>query len=140
MKNIVIKLKFLVLILLLTGCATTQEKLLETNTSQVKLRSIQTRAFDTTDIKKMMRCIILTLQDLGFVLDKADLELGIVSATKLNKYDLRMTITVRPRGKSQLLVRANAQYEMQAIKNPLPYQNFFTSLSKSIFLEAHQIE
>ncbi len=52
------------------------------DTSQVQLRSIQSRAFDTTDKEKTMRAIIATLQDLGFMLDRADYTLGVVAASK----------------------------------------------------------
>jgi hypothetical protein len=81
-----------------------------------------------------------TLQDLGFVIDKADATLGTVSATKLKRYALRMTVTVRPRGETQLLVRANAQYDVQSVTDPEPYQQFFTSLEKAMFLTAHQAD
>ena len=86
---------------------------------------MQTRAFDTTDRKKTLRTVIATLQDLGFVVDKADDELGTVSGTKLNGYALRMTVTVRPRGKSQTLVRANSTYNVTPVEDPAPYQQFF---------------
>ncbi len=134
---------FLVLIvfsLLVVGCATTQQRLLDSDSSQVQLRSIQTRAFDTTDKEKTLRTIMSTLQDLGFVIDKADATLGTVSATKLKHYALRMTVTVRPRGETQLLVRANAQYNVQPVTDPEPYQQFFTSLEKAMFLTAHQAD
>jgi len=81
-----------------------------------------------------------TLQDLGFVLDKADAILGTVSATKLKGYALRMTVTVRTRGKTQLLVRANAQYNLQPVTDPEPYRQFFASLEKAMFLTAHQAD
>ena len=84
--------------------------------------------------------MISTLQDLSFVVDKADLELGTVSATKLSGYQLRMTVTVRPRGTNQMLVRANAQYMDKAVEDPKPYQDFFTALEKSMFLTAHQVD
>ena len=87
-----------------------------------------------------MRTIISSLQDLGFVVDKADATLGSVSGTKLNKYALRMTVTVRPRGRSQLLVRANVQYGLEPVTDPEPYQDFFTSLEKAMFLTAHLVE
>ena len=108
--------------------------------SQVALRQIQTRAFDTTDRKKTMRTIIATLQDLGFVIDKADETLGTVSGTKLNGYSLRMTVTIRPRGNKQTIVRANAQYNITAVEDPEPYQQFFAALEKSIFLTAQQVD
>ena len=125
---------------LLVGCATTQQRLLDSDSSQVQLRSIQTRAFDTTDKEKTLRTIMSTLQDLGFVIDKADATLGTVSATKLKYYALRMTVTVRPRGETQLLVRANAQYNVKPVTDPEPYQQFFTSLEKAMFLTAQQAD
>lgn len=122
------------------GCATTQQRLLDSESSQVQLRSIQTRAFDTIDKEKTLRTVMSTLQDLGFVIDKADATLGTVSATKLKNYALRMTVTVRPRGETQLLVRANAQYNVQPVTDPEPYQQFFVSLEKAMFLTAHQAD
>jgi len=125
----------------LSGCQTTSSsQLLKADQSQVQTRNIQTRAFDTTDKNKTLRTVISTLQDLGFVVDKADEVLGSVSATKLDGYQLRMTVTVRPRGQTQLLVRANAQYNLTAVEDPEIYQDFFTSLGKSMFLTAHNVD
>jgi len=125
---------------MLASCAPSTKQVLATQESQVKLRSIQSRAFDTTDQGKLLRTVIATLQDLGFVVDKADDTLGIVSGTKLDRYALRMTVSVRPRGKTQLLVRANAQFNIRAVEDPEPYQQFFDALSKAIFLTAHQVD
>jgi len=124
----------------LCSCTPSTKQVMATSESQVQLRSIQTRAFDTTDKEMMLRTIIATLQDLGFIIDKADNVLGSVSGTKLNTYELRITVTVRPRGETQLLVRANAQYEIHAVEDPEPYQQFFESLSKALFLTAHQVD
>ncbi len=136
------------LMFLVTACATTQDHLLDMNTSQVQLRSIQSRAFDTTDKEKTMRAIIATLQDLGFMLDRADYTLGVVTASKaradsvqMQAYaSLRITVTVRPRGEKQLLVRASAEYLRSPVTDAKPYQNFFNSLEKAMFLEAHQVD
>ena len=125
----------------LAGCQTTSnQQLLKTSDSQVKTRNIQTRAFDTTDKNKTLRTVIATLQDLGFVIDKADDMLGSVSATKLDGYKLKMSVTVRPRGKEQMLVRANAQYNITPVEDPEIYQDFFTALGKSMFLAAHAVD
>lgn len=127
--------------LVLAGCQTDSRKqALETGASQVALRAIQSRAFDTTEREKLLRTIIATLQDLSFVIDKADATLGSVSATKLDGYQLRITVTVRPRGETQSLVRANAQYNVEPVEDPEPYQQFFTALEKSVFLTAHQVD
>lgn len=123
-----------------TACGTSRAKLMAMDESQLKLRSIQTRTFDTPDKQKTMRTVIATLQDLGFVIDDADEKLGTVSATKLEGYALRVTVTVRPRGETQMLVRANAQYQLATVADPEPYQNFFISLEKAMFLTAQQVD
>jgi len=131
----------LIALVALAGCEnTTARQVLAADTGAVQLRSMQTRAFDTTDREKTLRTVIATLQDLGFVIDKADETLGTVTATKLNVYQMRMTVTVRPRGEKQLLVRANAEFQDKAVSDPLPYQDFFTSLEKSMFLAAQQVD
>lgn len=128
-----------VALLLVSGCASQNSHVLAGG-NQVELRSMQTRAFDTTEQEKMLRAVISTLQDLDFIIDKADEELATVTGTKLSGYQVRMTVTVRPRGESQLLVRANAAYNLRAIEDPQPYQDFFSALSKSLFLVAHNVE
>lgn len=128
-----------VALLLVSGCASQNSHVLAGG-NQVELRSMQTRAFDTTEQEKMLRAVISTLQDLDFIIDKADEELATVTGTKLSGYQVRMTVTVRPRGESQLLVRANAAYNLSAIEDPQPYQDFFSALSKSLFLVAHNVE
>ena len=101
---------------------------------------IQPRAFETTENEKTLCTIIATLQDLGFVIDKADALLGTVTATKLQGYNLVMTVSVRPKGEKSIIVRASAQYNIKAITDPKPYQDFFAALSKAMFLEAQQID
>ncbi|MFH1107811.1 MAG: hypothetical protein V1790_01240 [Planctomycetota bacterium] len=122
------------------ACQSSKAELLKADSSAVKLRSIQTRAFDTTDKTATLRTAMATLQDLGFVIDSADDVIGTVSATKLDRYALRMTVTVRPRGTTQLLVRANAQYGLRAVEDPQPYQQFFDALGKAMFLAAQEVD
>jgi hypothetical protein len=126
---------------LLSACQTdSRQQVLATSASSVQLRSFQSRSFETTDREKTLRMVIATLQDLGFVVDNADATLGTVSGTKLDGYALRMTVSVRPRGETQTLVRASAQYNVTPVEEPAPYQQFFAALEKSMFLSAQQVE
>lgn len=127
-------------LLSVAGCASSRSQVLASEESQVKLRAMQSRAFDTTDTNHMLRTVMATLQDLGFIVDSADEKLGTVTATKLDGYALRMTVSVRSRGTKQLLVRASAQYNTSAVEEPEPYQQFFAALSKSLFLAAQQVD
>lgn len=129
-----------VMLLLIGGCAVSPHSGVMESASAVELRSFQSRVFDTSARQQTLRTVIATLQDLGFVIDKADATLGSVSATKLDGYRMRITVTVRPRGTERLLVRANAQHELSAVEDPEPYQNFFTALEKSMFLTAHAVD
>jgi len=109
-----------------TGCVSRDSRILETSESQLKLRSIQTRSFETNDKRMVTRIVVATLQDLNFVIDDADADLGTVSATKLSRY--------------QVKIRANARYNLQPIEDPQIYQDFFAALEKSLFLSANSVE
>lgn len=123
----------------LTACttATTNQRVLDsTDQSQLQRRSYQTRVFDTSDKEKVLRGVISTLQDLSFVIERADMVLGTVSGTKFQQgLMIRLTVSVRPKGE-QMVVRANGQMNVQPIEDPKAYQNFFSSLEKSLFLTA----
>jgi len=167
--------------LMFQGCAmqwgaeiqgSSSSQILMSEDSQVKLRSIQSRVFDTTDRAKILRAAVATMQDLFFDIDVLDEELGIVSGKKWFNYEspwadhptyylyetdkllifntnfrswgpfnyrkdlTRMTITVRPKEKTRLLVRASVQYNIRAVEDPEMYQKFFKTLSQSLFLAA----
>jgi hypothetical protein len=134
-------LSVMISVMLLTGCESPDRHILgNPEESQLQVRSIQTRAFDTKDKNMVVRNVVASLQDLGFVIDKADAELGTVTATKLSGYQIRMTVTVRPKGETQMAVRANGQYNDRVILDPAMYQDFFTVLQKSLFLTANSID
>ena len=123
---------------LLSGCATTNQRVLDSgDETQLQKRCYQSRIFETADKEKVLRATISTLQDLGFVIDRADLMLGSVSGTKLDGHQIKITVSVRPKGTDRMLVRANAQFNITPIEDPKHYQDFFASLEKSLFLTAH---
>jgi hypothetical protein len=55
--------------------------------SQVKVRSAQSRVFDTTDRRRMLEAVVGTFQDNGFQVELLDEELGIVSGKKFIEAD-----------------------------------------------------
>ena len=123
----------------ISGCASTTQRAMDSG-NQLQLRSMQTRVFDSADRVAVLRTVVATLQDLGFVIDQADSDLGTVSATKLNQYLIKMTVTVHARNATSVSVRASARYNLQPIEDPAIYQDFFTALEKSMFLKAQQVE
>ncbi len=81
------------LCLLLAGCPTpyefrhqdqwdSRDQIWLSEESQVKLRAAQSRVFDTTDRRRTLEAAIATMQDLGFMIEVLDEELGIVSGKK----------------------------------------------------------
>ncbi len=125
--------------LVISACAT-HHNAITAGGSQLEIRQIQTRTYDTLDRRATLRSVVATLQDLGFVIDKADYELATISATKLQNYEIRMTVTVREKGGNRLAVRANARFNNRPIEDPASYQDFFAALSKAMFLTAQQID
>lgn len=129
----------LVVMLLIAGCAAPNAAITEGG-SQMRVRQMQTRDYDTLDKRDTLRAVIATLQDLGFVIDKADHELATISATKLQDYQIRMTVTVRERDASRLSVRANARFNEETIDDPRAYRDFFVALDKAMFLALHEVD
>ena len=128
---------------LLASCAArppVREVIFEDQMTLVQMRSIQTRTFELTDRLKAMRAVIATLQDLDFVIDRADSRLGIVTATKLKGYHLHITVKVDDRRSGPLLVRVHLSVSFTNAASPESYtigsdmyQAFFASLGKNVF-------
>ena len=123
------------------GCATNQQQIMAADLSQVALRSMQSRTFDTTDKKLMLRSVINTMQDLDFLIQDSSLDLGTVTGQKYSgMVVVKMSVMVRERNAKQLLVRANVEYGIKAVEDPKTYQDFFAALEKSVFLTAQQVD
>lgn len=129
-----------ILVLLSVVSCASQNAVITDGGSQVQVRQIQTREYDTLDKKDTLRSVLSTLQDLGFVIDKADYELATITATKLQNYQIRMTVTIRERDSERLAVRANARFNKRPIEDPRAYQDFFAALDKAMFLTLHQVD
>lgn len=122
------------------GCAAPQapQDLLVPTEAQMKVRSLQTRTFELKDRHAAMRGVIASLQDLGFIIERANEGLGLVTAARFaepNYYDVvTITVTVRQDSADTMSIRANAIYNNKPIEDPKVYQNFFTALQRALFL------
>ncbi|MFK7886342.1 MAG: hypothetical protein AB8G16_05695 [Gammaproteobacteria bacterium] len=124
---------------MLAGCSTSTRPV-TAGASQVGLRQIQTRDYGTLDREATLRSVVSTLQDLGFVIDRADYELATISGTKLQDYQIRITVTVREMEAQKLAVRANARWNDAPIEDARSYQDFFSALDKAMFLTLHEVD
>jgi hypothetical protein len=127
-------------LLLAQGCVAPRasQDLLAPTEAQMKLRSFQTRTFDIADRKVAMRGVMAALQDLGFIIERANEPLGLVTAARFaepNSYSVvGITVTVRPQADGRMMVRANAIFNNTPIEDPKVYQNFFATLERSLFI------
>ena len=127
-------------LLLVGGCATMTPFDVVGAGTQLQIRQIQTREYNTLDKQMTMRSVIATLQDLGFTIDQAHLDLGTVTATRLHQYTMRMTVTVVEHGDKRISVRANARIGENSVQDAATYQDFFVVLNKAMFLTLHKVD
>jgi hypothetical protein len=126
----------------LSACASPPAEpvnLLAPTDAQMKMRNLQTRTFDVADRKVAIRGVIAALQDLGFIIERANEPLGMVTAARFaepNFYDVvGVTVTVRSGGDTQSVIRVNAIFNNKPIDDPEVYRNFFATLERSFFIE-----
>jgi hypothetical protein len=125
---------------MLHGCTAPEprQELFAPTDAQMKIRSAQARTFEVKDRAVAMRGVLAALQDLGFIIERANEPLGLVTAARFaepNYYDvLGVTVTVRPQEDGKTMIRANAIYNNKPIEDPKVYQNFFASVERSFFL------
>ena len=134
-------LPVLVLGLALVACASPPQpapNLLAPDDAQMNLRNMQTRSFDLTDRNQALRGVIAALQDLGFIIERANEPLGLVTGARFAEPRwvdvVGVTVTVRPQEGGKMLIRANAIFNNEPITDPQIYQNFFATLERSMFI------
>lgn len=135
MKNLL----FIFIVFSLAGCQTLTQQATGGGASQLQLRQFQTKKFDRLTKKQALRAAVATLQDLEFVIDKADFVLGSITATKLTHGVIKITVIVRKK-KNGVTVRANARQARSPISDPKVYQSFYSALDKSIFLLKNKVD
>ena len=132
------------LIFSLAACVTNQPPpVVLSKKSAVELRSMQTRAFETSDEHKVYRAILSVMQDLGYAVTSLEPEAGTVTGNKLAQ--LKLTASISSSNKKTTTVRANAVVKTgtqkmapsHQVDSPEFYQKrFFEPLSQALFLDA----
>lgn len=160
--GIAVILTIIVALAAFTGCATSQAK------SQLQIREFQTRSFETTDVKAVLKALMNILQDEGYVTKQANLELGFINATKEYEEGLKVSelfnpfTTFKEMSKNSIIdatfnvsqygetcrVRANFQIKtlnraggvnkVKQIDSEQFYTDFFAKVSKGIFINVDQ--
>jgi hypothetical protein len=126
---------------LLAGCQTdSRQQVLATTNTQAAQRALSTRYFETGDRAVVFQGVLAALQDLGFVVDRADPVLGTVSATRFGSGLVRFTVTVRSGQGARTIVRASGQVNQTELSDPAPFQRFYEALSQALFLQANEID
>lgn len=124
-----------VLAVSLAGCAANRDiEFVPSKKSAVELRAAQTRLVPG-DADTVMRGVVATLHDLGYRITKVESDAGTVSATRLTA--LRMAVVVRPRSRTETVVRANAtimaiQREGQVDSPEFYARDFFDPLGATL--------
>lgn len=150
-------------LLLVAGCGGPQMKTVQK--TQLEIRQMQTRTYDTQDTKMVVKAMLNVLQDEGFIVKQANTDLGLFTATKeidvenpwekfwtrgvLTKNAITTcTVNVSEFGK-QTRVRVNFQVKgltaigsiaaVYQIDDPEYYQKLFSKIDKGIFIEKEKI-
>ena len=166
-RSFLISLVLLTLVVL-TGCS---ERSAKPQMSQLQMREIQTRYYETNDSNMVMKAALNALQDDDFIIKNANVDLGYISAdrevdvekkgdafmamlwsgsnARWNKNQhVEATINVSEYGE-KVRVRANFKQKtldnvgniskIQSIYDQKYYQDFFSKMSKSIFIQKEGI-
>jgi hypothetical protein len=157
------------------GCAETIRPV----KTQLQIREFQTYTFDTADTKLVMKGLFNVLQDDGYVVRNAVVELGLITATrevdlapgrsgqtvlavgggfgnrgpqevpiaeKIEVRDFTGNVTefgertrVRVSFQRKILNSRGNLVEVTPIEDPLFYQDFFSRMDKSVYLQRERL-
>jgi len=161
----------------LQGCVSIPEGAFKLQQSTLEIRKMQTRKFDTKNEVELLSAGAAQLQDMGYIIDETEKDVGLIVASKdadaTNGAQIAEMIAVAlltgvsgPTDKTQkirvsfvtipaannsgaYLARITFQRvvwndhgqiaRVETISDPKIYQDFFSQLSKSVFLEANQL-
>jgi len=120
---------------MVAGCASLPKDALSASETLMSDRVMQSRKYETTDEDRILLSCAGVLQDLGFILEESDTDIGLISASKMRsaldprqiivsyaavflfmpplptdkEQKFRASVTTRPAGDSHIAVRVTFQ-------------------------------
>jgi hypothetical protein len=157
--------------ILFSGCTNNLKPPEPKKMSQLEWRTLQTKTFSTNNTIAVMKALIASLQDEGFIIETTNTELGLISAVKevtetdeedkafqefwvgeASGYQTSKRITasctiatINKQTKIRINLTAKGMTESggalwsQPIDNHKTYQNIFSKVDKSIFLQKENL-
>ena len=92
----------------------------------------QTRDYENPDLFLALRAAIGALQDLGFALESADSERGLISASRLDTHALRLTVRLTAPDESTVTATVGTDYRNVPIADPRPAEAFFSAFGRAL--------
>lgn len=94
-------------IVVISGCVARPPA---TPQTQLQIREFQTRSYGTSDVKMVMKAMLNVLQDEGYIVKNANVELGLLTATKeINVYSFGEALVM------SLISKQNARWKKTSI-------------------------
>jgi hypothetical protein len=168
---------YLTVLCCLAGCASgIAREALTLQAEALQQRRLQTRRFDTVDEERLLSAALDVLQDLGFAVDEATPQLGVLVVSKNRDADstgeivgsfiigavsdseviynveqkIRASVVTRVVKNRHSTLRVTFQRTVwnnrgeisdnESIDDPAVYQEFFSKLSKAVFLRAQELQ
>ena len=124
--------------------------------TQLQTRLLQTKTYETTDYKMVMKAVLNTLQDQGYIVTNAISNLGVITAYKMksrfaggffsspwvNMIDCSVNVTVygnKTKVRVNFLLRVlndkGVVTGVSHLNDPEYYKQFFSKVDKGVFLE-----
>lgn len=95
--------------------------------SPLAIQSLQTRSYEQYDKRQLFNASVMTLQDMGFIVEQSDFNGGFISA---RNGGVLTTVTVVQANDDSVRVRINSNAN---VDNVSTYQYFFVGIEQNLF-------